>query len=132
MVRYSGSEKAAKAALVLSSGSAHTDVWDKAPATKEAQLMATKEAGEPLLRAFESDVKETTRMAEAKKRRGLCSITLAGIVGLLTSCSTSARAGVMRDEAARRRVSFDVADWQLMEQMAETSELQYLVLREHD
>ena len=77
------SEKAAKAAL--SSGSAHPDVWDQSPATKEAQLMAIKEAGEHLNgRAFESDFKEAERMAEAWKRRGLsdCSVTLAGMVGL--------------------------------------------------
>ena len=73
--RAEASEKAANAAR--SSGSAHTDVWDQAPATKEAQLAAIKEAGEPLLRAFESDVKEAKRMAQARGRRGVPSITLA-------------------------------------------------------
>ena len=69
-------------------------------------------------------------MAQARKRRGFPSITLADMVGLLASCST--RVGVMSQEAARRRVSLDVADWQLVEQTKETAELQYLVLREHD
>ena len=84
--------------------------------------MAIKEAGEPLLRAFEADFKEAKRMAEARKRRGLGSVTLAGMVGLLASCN--ARIGVMREEAVRRRVSLDVSDWKLMEMTKETAELQ--------
>ena len=59
--------------------------------------MAIKEAGEPLLRAFEPDFKEDKWMAEARKRRGLHIITLADMVGLLASCN--ARVGVMREEA---------------------------------
>ena len=58
--------------------------------------MAIKEAGGPLLRAFVADFKEAKRMAEARKRRGLRSVTMADIVGLLASCS--ARVGVMREE----------------------------------
>ena len=89
--RAEASEKATRAAL--SPGSAHTDVWDQSPSTKEAQLMAIKEAGDPLLRVFEADFKEAKRMAEARKRRGLRRVTMADVVGLLTSCS--ARVGVM-------------------------------------
>ena len=54
--RAEASEKATKAALP--SGSAHTGVWDQSPATKEAQLMAIKEVGESLLRAFEADLEQ--------------------------------------------------------------------------
>ena len=100
-VRVEKSEQATRAAM--SSGSAHADVWDQSPSTKEAQLMAIKEAGEPLLRAFEADLKEAKRMAVARKRRGLSSITLADMVGLLASCN--ARVKVMMEDAARRRVS---------------------------
>ena len=69
-------------------------------------------------------------MAEARKRRGLCSVTLADMVGLLASCN--ARVGVMREEAVRRRLSLEVSDWKLIERTKETAELQYMVLMEHD
>ena len=83
--RAEASAKATKAAL--SSGSVHTDVWDQSPLTKEAQLMAIKEAGEPLLRTFVAELKEARRMAVARKRRGLRRVTMADIVGLLALCS---------------------------------------------
>ena len=127
-VRVETSEQATRAAM--SSGSAHTDVWDQSPSTKDAQLMAIKEAGEPLLRAFEADLKEAKRMAVARKRRGLGGVTLTDLVVLLASCN--ARVGVMMEEAVRRRVSLDVEDWDLVEKTRETAELQYMVLMEHD
>ena len=126
--RAEASEKATRAAL--SSGSVHTDVWDQSPLTKEAQLLAIKEAGEPLLRTFVAELKEARRMAVARKRRGLRRVTMADIVGLLALCS--ARVEVMHVEATRRRVSLTKQDWAFVEQTLETAELQYMVLREHE
>ena len=92
--------------------------------------MAIKEAGKPLLRAFVAEFKEAKRMAEARKRRGLRSVTMADIVGLLALCSAGVE--VMDVEATRRRVSLTKQDWAFVEQTLETTELQYMVLREHD
>ena len=125
--RVQQSEQETRAAR--SSGSAHTDVWDQSPSTKEAQLMAIKEAGEPLLRAIKADLDEARRMAAAGKRRGLGSVTIADMVGLLASCN--ARVGAMQGEAARRQVAMTAEDWELVERTKETAELQCMVLMEH-
>ena len=91
--------------------------------------MAIKEAGEPLLRAIKADLDEARRMAAAGKRRGLGSVTIADMVGLLASCN--ARVGAMQGEAARRQVAMTAEDWELVERTKETAELQCMVLMEH-
>ena len=91
--------------------------------------MAIKEAGEPLLRALKADLDEARRMAAAGKRRGLGSVTIADMVGLLASCNV--RVGAMQEEAARRQVAMTAEEWELVERTKETAELQCMVLMEH-